>query len=140
MNMMVSLQLQLHHTFLMSTTIVRNSEKNHLENFIMWFPNSSFFVIKNVWIYKNTVAFLTTCVKEPDLDNKMKLIWNIKYLRATKNIVLTLKGNPSSEIFWWVDAVFAVHIDVQSHTGRVLSPGHGAIYVTSKNKNLTLIA
>lgn len=37
---------------------------------------------------------------------------------------------------WWVDRSFAVHPDMRSHTGRVLSLGKGAIYRTLTRQKL----
>jgi hypothetical protein len=37
---------------------------------------------------------------------------------------------------WWVDASFAVHGDMKSHTGGMLSLGKGAIYATSTQQKI----
>merc|ERR1712157_627754 len=82
------------------------------------------------------VAFLTTRVKAPDEDDLKKLIRVIKYLRATKDLVLTLESYRNNTIHWWVDAAFAVHHDMKSHTGGMLSMGKGAIYAKSSKQKL----
>jgi len=58
------------------------------------------------------------------MDNYKKLTCTMKYLHGTKNLPLTLEA-------WWVDGSFAVHADMKSHTGRVISLGKGAVYGTS---------
>ena len=37
---------------------------------------------------------------------------------------------------WWVDASFAVHPDMRSHTGAVMSIGKGAIYSSSTRQKI----
>lgn len=44
---------------------------------------------------------------------------------------LTLEVDDTHIMKWWVDASFAVHPDMKSHTGGTLTMGQGAIYSTS---------
>jgi hypothetical protein len=60
----------------------------------------------------------------------------IKYLRATPTLVLTLEGDDAHVIKWWVDASFAVHPDMKSHTGGTLSLGKGSVYSASTRQKL----
>jgi len=76
-------------------------------------------------------AFLCTRVKAPDVDDYKKLGRVMRYLRATRDMVLTIKCDNVSIIKWWVDASFAVHPDMKSHTGTVMTLGRGAMYSTS---------
>ena len=85
---------------------------------------------------QTAVAFLTTRVKAPDMDDYKKLRKMIRYLRATRDLFLTLEGDSMSVIKWWVDGSFAVHPDMRSHTGAVMSLGKGALYSTSKKHKL----
>jgi hypothetical protein len=41
---------------------------------------------------------------------------------------LTLEANDINIVEWYVDASFAVHPDMISHTGGVMTLGKGAIY------------
>ena len=77
------------------------------------------------------VAFLTTKVKRPDTDNYKKLACMIQYLRRAPNLALMLEANDTHVIKWWVDASFAVHPDMRSHTGGTMSLGKGSAYSTS---------
>jgi len=43
---------------------------------------------------------------------------------------LTLEADSLQLVKWWVDAAFAVHADMKSHTSRALSLGKGVIYGT----------
>jgi hypothetical protein len=48
----------------------------------------------------------------------------MKYLCGTINMPLrTLEAENMSIMKWWVDASFAVHPDMRSHTGGALSMG-----------------
>lgn len=82
------------------------------------------------------VAFLTTRVKAPDMDDYKKLARAMRYLRATKNMPLVLEADDMQLIKWWVDASFAVHPDMKGHTGGVMSLGKGAVYATSTRQKL----
>jgi hypothetical protein len=63
------------------------------------------------------VAFLCTRVKGPDKDDYKKLTRVMKYLRSTIDLPLTLETDSVDIVKWWVDASFAVHSDMKSHTG-----------------------
>ena len=72
---------------------------------------------------QTAVAFLTTRVSAPDVDDYGKLIRLTKYLRDTQDLPLTLEADGSGIIRWWIDASFAVHPDMKSHTGATMSMG-----------------
>ncbi len=82
------------------------------------------------------VAFLTTRVKSPDEDDYKKLARVIRYLRMTKGLTLTLEADKTHIIKWWVDASFAVHRDMRSHTGGTMTMGRGSAYSTSTRQKL----
>jgi hypothetical protein len=82
------------------------------------------------------VAFLCTRVMSPDVDDYKKLRRVISYLRETRKLALTLEADDLLVVKWWVDASFAVHRDMRSHTGGTLSLGKGAIYSTSVRQKL----
>jgi len=85
---------------------------------------------------QTAIAFLCTRVQHPDVDDYKKLRRVICYLRATKELSLTLEAHDLQIIKWWVDASFAVHHDMRSHTGGVMSLGKGAVYSTSTRQKL----
>ena len=84
---------------------------------------------------QTAVAFLTKQVKNPYKDDKKKLQRCIKY-RSTKNLILTLEADRSGNIYWLVDAAFALHNNMRSHSGGALSLGKGVIYGASKKQKL----
>jgi hypothetical protein len=47
-----------------------------------------------------------------------------------------LKADGSGIIRWWIDASFAVHPDMKSHTGAVMSMGKGCVYAVSRRQRL----
>jgi Reverse transcriptase (RNA-dependent DNA polymerase) len=85
---------------------------------------------------QTAVAFLTTRVKGPDDDDYKKLRRVMRYLRATKDMPLTLEADHTHVLKWWVDASFAVHPDMKGHTGGLLSMGKGAVYGTSRGHKM----
>ena len=85
---------------------------------------------------QTAVAFLTTRVKNPDIDDMKKLKRAIAYVRETIELVLTLETDKLMNIYWWVDASFAVHPDAKSHTGGTMSLGGGLIYSASRKQKL----
>ena len=80
---------------------------------------------------QSTVAFLTTHVKELDKDDQRKFQQTIKYLHSTKNLTLTLEADKFGTIRWWFDAAFAVHHNMKSHTGSVMTLGKSVVYLSS---------
>ena len=85
---------------------------------------------------QTAVSFLCTRVKNPDTDDYKKLSRVMKYLQATINMPLSLEGGNMSIIKWWVDASYAVHPDMRSHTGSTMSLGKGSIYSSSTRQKL----
>jgi hypothetical protein len=82
-------------------------------------------------------VFLCTRVKSPDLDNYKKLARVMRYLRATSNMPLTLEASNGINIIkWWVDASFAIHPDMQSHMGAMMTLGSGAMYAMLHRQRL----
>ena len=82
------------------------------------------------------ISFLTTRVKSPTSEDLEKLITLLQFLKRTKhdNLKLSMKG--TCIIKWYVDASFAVHPDMRSHTGAVMTLGDGAIQVTSTKQKI----
>jgi hypothetical protein len=82
------------------------------------------------------VAYLCTRVKSPSQSDYRKLTRVIKYLRLTISIPLVLGWDGSGRLRWSVDASFAVHKDMRSHTGAVLSLGQGALMSMSLKQKI----
>ena len=82
------------------------------------------------------IAFLTTRVREPDVDDWKKLKHLIEYLRATKDLPLILGADNTGVMEWFVDASFAVHPNMRGHTGGGLTLGRGFPIVNSTKQKL----
>jgi hypothetical protein len=82
------------------------------------------------------VAYLCTRVKAPNQSDYRKLTRVIKHLRLTIFIPLVLGWDSTSHLTWLVDASFAVHKDMRSHTGAVLSLGQGALMSMSLKQKI----
>ena len=58
---------------------------------------------------KILASFLTTRVKEPDLENWGELIHGLMYLKDKLYMKRYLIADSLSNIFWWVDGSFGAH-------------------------------
>jgi hypothetical protein len=70
------------------------------------------------------------------MDDYKKLRRGLQYLRATVNLSLMLEADNAHIVKWWVDALFAVHPDMKSHRGGMMSLGKGTAYQTSTRQKL----
>ena len=77
------------------------------------------------------VAFLTTRVISPDEDDWKKLGRVIKYLRYTVKMELLLSWDNKAVLNVAVDAAFAVHPNIMSHTGFTMTAGRGSFCSSS---------
>ena len=82
------------------------------------------------------VAFLTTRVNIADLDDWKKLHRVLCYLQSTIDMPLIVSLDNLNDIRTWVDASFAVHPNMRSHTGGYISMGNGALYASSKKQKI----
>ena len=83
-----------------------------------------------------TIAFLSTRVREPDEDDWSKLIRMMRYLNGTRDLFLTLRADDMNVLKWYSDASFAVHNNMRSHTGGMLTMGKGGIMCVSRKQKL----
>ncbi len=72
------------------------------------------------------IAFLTTQVQAPDVDDWRKLEHLVQYLRATVDMPLILGADGTGLLNWYVDASFAVHANMRGHTCGGLTLGSGS--------------
>ena len=82
------------------------------------------------------VAFLCTRVTEPTTYDWFKLQRMMNFLYKTQTECLTLALDDSKKVTWSVDAAFAVHPDMKSHSGMTMSLGKGAITSLSRKQKL----
>jgi len=82
------------------------------------------------------VAFLCTRVSDPGEDDWKKLKRLLEYLRGTLDDVLKLGMDSVECLKTWVDASYAVHPDMKSHTGGCMSFGLGVLMAMSTKQKL----
>jgi hypothetical protein len=100
------------------------------------------FVMKGMFLCKRgrqdvqpAIAFLSTRTTEPNENDWKKLKKMLMFLKATQDEVMCLSADDSNSVYWTVDAAFAVHNDMKSHTGATLSFGTGVVNsVSTKQK------
>ena len=117
--------------------MLHNLTRTRPTNIISWQQNSYTLANVPVQTFKRTaVAFLCTRVKQPDVDDWKKLGRCIQYLQGSKELHLTLEADDTGAIQWWIDASFAVHPDMRSHTGITMSLGKGSPFSSSLRQKL----
>ena len=86
---------------------------------------------------KLSLGFLATRAKDPREEDIIKLARVIKYIRATENLLLTLRPD-ELRLYGYVDASYAIHQDAKGHTGIVISMSRmgGPIYAKSIKQKL----
>jgi Histone chaperone involved in gene silencing len=85
---------------------------------------------------QNAIAFLTTRVSKSDEDDWKKLIRVLQYLRGTLDDKLILGAVDIGKMKSFVDAAFAVHADMKSHTGGGISWGIGILLSMCQKQKL----
>jgi hypothetical protein len=100
-------------------------------------------LVKTVYVSKHArpdvsmaIAFLTARVRAPDVDDWRKLSHLMEYLRVDKLHPLILSANGSGVLMWYVDASFAVKLNMHSHTGGGLTMDRGFPIVSSTKQKL----
>ena len=53
----------------------------------------------------------------------MKLLRVLSDLKCTRDDLLALEAGDEQALYWYVDAAFAVHADMKTHTGSVFYLG-----------------
>ncbi len=84
-----------------------------------------------------SIAFLTTSVKGPDIDDWHKLCHLVEYLRSPCELPLILTANGTGVLSWYVDASFAMHPDMRGHTGGATTMGTRFFWTSQPNTNST---
>ena len=82
------------------------------------------------------LGFLCGRVSTPTEQDEKKLKRLLEYLRGTKEMPLRLGADSLNHFMTWVDASFAIHDDMRSHTGGVISFGRGGIICKSKKQSI----
>ena len=60
----------------------------------------------------------------------------VDYLKVTKDKVSSMSADDTQMVRWYVDSSFAVHKDMRSHTGAIMTLGKGAIISDSTKQKV----
>jgi hypothetical protein len=85
---------------------------------------------------QTAVAFLCTRTQATDTDDYKKLARVVRYLRRYPKLALTLEADDVRVVKWSIDASFAVHADMRSHTGGCGSLGKGMFSTMSSKQKM----
>jgi hypothetical protein len=92
------------------------------------------FVMKGMFLCKRArqdllpgIVFLASRVKDPNDADWKKLQRMLDFLYGTQDDVACLSANDTQTIKWYIDSSFAMHKEMRSHMGAVMTLGHGAI-------------
>ena len=82
------------------------------------------------------MSFMTKKVLNPTEEDGRKLLRALRFLAHSSDAVLTLgyRGVPS--LYVYIDASFATHTDMKSHTGVLCTLGTGAFYTKSTSQKI----
>jgi hypothetical protein len=83
------------------------------------------------------VGFLGTRVSKSTTEDWSKLKRVLEYVKGTMDLVYTLGADNLTTVRTWVDASFAVHPDMKSHTGGLISYGRGGLLCKSNKQKTT---
>ena len=82
------------------------------------------------------VVFLSSRVSKATLQDQTKLKRLLEYLYGTYDLPLILGADDIHTLYTFVDASYAVHEDIKSHTGGVITFGRGGIACKSAKQKL----
>ena len=82
------------------------------------------------------IAYLSPRVTKADKDDWKKLKWMLQCINGTIDMVMMLSIDDMSIIKIWIDASYAVHADMRSHTGASITMGKGTLHARSTKQKL----
>ena len=82
------------------------------------------------------VGILSTRIQKSTAEDWIKLERVLMYLNSTPGLGVVIRPAAELRMLAYVDASFAVHADMKSHTGAVFTLGEGPLYVGSKKQSL----
>mmetsp|Transcript_26947 Transcript_26947/g.39877 ORF Transcript_26947/g.39877 Transcript_26947/m.39877 type:complete len:422 (-) Transcript_26947:45-1310(-) len=83
-----------------------------------------------------TIAFLSTRVSCSTVDDWGKLKRLLQFIKRTINDKRIIGGDGLQDLLTWVDAAYAVHVNMHSHTGGCMSFGLGTLHARSSKQKL----
>jgi hypothetical protein len=110
--------------------------KDKTETFVTYTYRALFVAQRARMDIAPAVAWFTTRVTKATEQDYQKLILMMRFLKKTQDDVACMEAHDMRIIRWWLDASFAVHPDMRSHTGAVMSLGKGAIIAMSTKQKI----
>ena len=83
-----------------------------------------------------SLSYLSTRITHPTEGDRRKLKRLLEYLHGTLDLSLILGADHLGSLHTWVDASYATHDDMKSHTGGVISFGLGGLMCKSAKQKL----
>ena len=83
-----------------------------------------------------SLSYLSTRITHPTEGDRRKLKRLLEYLHGTLDLSLILGADHLGSLYTWVDASYATHDDMKSHTGGVISFGLGGLMCKSAKQKL----
>ena len=81
-----------------------------------------------------TIAFLYTRVRKSTKEDWEKLRRMLEYLNGTMDLHRILGSDGMNSLITYVDAAYAAHMDMRSHTGCLTSLGKGTLHTRSSKQ------
>ena len=85
---------------------------------------------------ETVVAFLCTRVSKSDQEDWKKILRVLSFANQTINDPRIIGAFSLTKLISWIDASYAVHADMKSHTGATTSFGRGVIGTKSSKQKL----
>jgi len=85
---------------------------------------------------ETAISCLCTRVKAPTVGDRGKLKRLLQFLNQTLDDRKIIGMDNLSELYTWIDAAYAVHPDMKSHTGGTMSFGLGLLHCRSGKQKL----
>ena len=76
---------------------------------------------------QTAIAFMCTQIMAPDVDDYNKLACVMNHLQLYPRLPLILESDGKMNIYWSVDAAFAVHNGMRCHTGAHMTLEQGTV-------------
>ena len=84
------------------------------------------------------LSFLTMRVSKSTVEDWKKLKRGLQFVLCTIDDERTIGATTLSEMFTWIDAAYAVHNNMPSHTGGAISMGYGILYGKSSKQKINV--
>ena len=84
------------------------------------------------------LSFLTMRVSKSTVEDWKKLKRGLQFVLCTIDDERTIGATTLSELFTWIDAAYAVHNNMRSHTGGAISMGYGILHGKSSKQKINV--